>query len=620
MASSAHNIDDGDAGNNPSDVATRQAGTSSQKASGPTIQLPPALSVQQLADTMEASVIEVIKQLMRRGVMANINQVIDYDTAAIIVSDFGLRPQQLQENRSVATKPKVEEGAPPTDKDESSLLKARAPVVTILGHVDHGKTTLLDVIRKTSVTASEKGGITQHIGAYQVEAQGQKITFLDTPGHEAFTAMRARGAQVTDIAVLVVAADDGIMPQTREAIDHAKAADVPIVVAINKIDKAEASTEKVKQQLTDLDMVPEEWGGDTIVVPVSAQTQEGISDLLENILLVAEVAELKANPDREARGTVIEAKLDSARGPVATVLVQAGTLRVGDPFLVGETGGKVRAMFNESGQSIEEAGPSTPVEVLGIGTVPGAGDALVVCQAAKRGERARRRKGAEAVQATGTNNVEQLLAQVRTGDTKELNVILKTDVEGSGEAIRNALERLETDQVRVNVIRTGSGGVTETDVLLATASDAIILAFNTRCEAGARRLAEKEQVSVRFYNVIYDLTKDMEKAVSGLLEPVYREVVEAQAVVKEVFKVKGGKVAGIGVTEGKLGRNALIRVVRDGAVIHESRVKSLRHFKDEVKEVPSGSEGGIGVEGFDNFEAGDVIEAFRREEVESTAR
>ena len=615
--------DGGDAAEDSSATSSEGVGSKTQKAAPPTVKIPAAILVKQLAGLMKASEIEVIKQLMRRGVMAGINQVIDYETAATIVADFGFLPKPLEEPKVVGVLP-VADGYTPSKEEDPDLLQPRAPVVTILGHVDHGKTTLLDVIRKSSVASSEKGGITQHIGAYQVEVDGQRITFLDTPGHEAFTAMRARGAQVTDIAVLVVAADDGVMPQTREAIDHAKAADVPIVVAINKIDKPEANADRVKQQLADLGLVVEEWGGDTIMVPVSAKTEEGVLALLENILLVSEISELKANPDRRAQGVVVEAKLDTARGAVATVLVKSGTLKVGDTFSVGDTHGKVRALFDDKGQQTRQAGPSAAVEVLGIESVPRAGDTLIVEENGRRSrssiERDRRRKNAEAGQIVGGNNTEQLLAQANVGEAKDLNLILKTDVEGSGEAIRSSVERLANDEVKVKIIRTGSGVVTESDVLLAAASDATILAFNTRADAGAKRSAELEGVTIRHYDVIYDLITDMQAAVSGLVEPVYQEVVEAEAVVKEVFKVKGGKAAGIGVTDGKINRNAQVRVIREGAVIHTSSIKSLQHFKDAVRELTAGSEGGIGVEGFDDFEAGDTIETFRREEVESLPR
>ncbi len=585
-----------------------------RRPAAPIIKLPQALSVQQLADTMRANPINVIKQLMRRGVMANINQIINYETAAAISSDFGLQPQPVEEARSGSVKPDIDE------TEEHAQLQTRAPVVTILGHVDHGKTTLLDSIRETSVTATEKGGITQHIGAYQVDIEDRKITFLDTPGHEAFTAMRARGAQVTDIAILVVAADDGIMPQTREAIDHAKAAGVPIVVAVNKIDMEGANPDRVKQQMTDLGMVPEEWGGDTIVVPVSAQTQEGIPDLLENLLLVAEISELKADPSQHARGVVIEAKLDTTKGPIATVLVQTGTLYSGDSFIVGDTWGKVRAMFDDHGEPLKEAGPSIPVEVLGIDSVPHAGDPLIVDQEGKKAEKGRRRRrGADARQVTPVGNMERLMAQVSSGEAKELNVILKTDVEGSAEAIRGALEKLASDRVRIKIIRTSSGAVSENDVMLASASNAMIMGFNTRSETGARRLADIEGVPIRFYDVIYNLIDDAQQAALGLLEPEYKEVVEAQAVVKEIFKVKGGRVAGIGVTEGTLARNALVRVIRNGTRLHDSTIKSLQHYKDSVRELAPGTEGGIGVEGFQDFQPGDVVEAYRREEVKILA-
>ena len=624
MTASTSNKNGGKTPKVPSADADQAVQEQHQEDSHPTIKMPSAISVQQLADLIDVDGVEVIKQLMRQGVMANINQAIDYHTAATVALDFGFKSQQLTEGKGVSEAPEVDGSLPSDDEDDSGLMKPRAPVVTVLGHVDHGKTTLLDVIRKASVTALEKGGITQHIGAYQVEIDGQKITFLDTPGHEAFTAMRARGAKATDIAVLVVAAEDGVMPQTKEAIDHAKAANIPIVVAVNKIDKPEANADRVKQQLADLGMVTEEWGGDTIVVPVSAKTEEGVQDLLENILLVTEVSELKANPDRKARGVVIEAKLDTTRGPIATVLVQNGTLRVGDSFDVGETWGKVRAMFDDKGQQVEWAEPSTPVEVLGIDRVPRAGDMLVVQGNGKKGgtsaDRHRRKKRTDTGDSLGISNTDQLLAQVWAGEAKELNIILKTDVEGSGEAIRSALEGLDSKDVKVKVIRTSSGRVTESDVLLASASKAMVLAFITKCEEGARRLAEREGVEIRYRDVIYDLIKDVQGVVSGLQEPVYRDIVEARAMVKEVFKIKGGNAAGIGITEGKLSRNALARVVRGNTVIHESNIKSLRHFKDSVRELSAGSEGGIGIEGFNEFQSGDVIEAFRKEKVESPAQ
>ena len=583
--------------------------------SGPPLEIPSAIAVQSLSELMRASGIEVIKQLMRRGVMANITQVIDYETASIIASDFGFSPHL--EERKVRD---VRDARDAEAADEDENLVPRAPIVTILGHVDHGKTSLLDVIRNTSVTASEKGGITQHIGAYQVSVDGQPITFLDTPGHQAFTAMRARGAQVTDIAILVVAADDGVMPQTREAIDHAKAAKVPIIVAINKMDMAGANPDRIKQQLSELGLIPEEWGGDTIVVPLSAKTQEGIPDLLENIVLVAEVGELKSNPEGKARGVVVEAKLDSARGPIATVLIQSGTLKGGDRFFAGETKGKVRALFDHQGQRLSEAGPAFPVEVLGFDSVPRTGDILTAVEPGRKSTSAsERRERLMAVRDVWHGDDAALQAQVRVGYAKELNVILKTDVEGSGEALRSALEDLSTDEVAVKIIRTSSGIVTETDVLLASASDAVILAFNTRDDAGARRLADLESVNIRHYDIIYGMLDFVSAAVSGMLEPVYKETVEARALVKEVFEVKGGKAAGIGISEGRMSRNALIRVLRKGAVVHEGRIKSLRHFKDNVREIASGSEGGLGLDGFDNFEAGDELVAFRKELVPTAA-
>ncbi|MEE9249099.1 MAG: translation initiation factor IF-2, partial [Dehalococcoidia bacterium] len=466
-------------------ASTRQAGgVAVRKTSGPVLAIPAAISVKRLAELMRASNIEVIKQLMRRGIMANINQVIDFETASTIASDFGFRPSLSDEPKTTPTTQKPDTSPAPPEEEDTSLLQPRAPVVTILGHVDHGKTTLLDVIRRSSITSSEKGGITQHIGAYHVPVNDKQITFLDTPGHEAFTAMRARGTQVTDIAVLVIAADDGVMPQTREAIDHAKAAGVPIVVAINKIDMPAANVDRVKQQLTELNLVPEDWGGDTIVVPVSAKTEEGIPDLLENILLVAEIAELKVNPDRKAQGVVVEAKLDATRGAVATVLVQSGTLHVGDNFLVGNCRGKVRALFDDQGRRIQSAGPTIPVEVLGIESVPRAGDLLSVEESGRKPrssvERERQRREAEVGQGNNSTDIGSLLAQVRAGDTKEFNIILKTDVEGSSEAIRSAVEGLGNDEVIVKIIRTNSGVVTESDILLAAASNATVMAFNTR--------------------------------------------------------------------------------------------------------------------------------------------
>ncbi len=570
--------------------------------------LPRAISVVQLADALQVSPIEVMKQLIRRGVMASVNQVVDYDTATAVARDFNFEveePPKPQRQASVA-RPSVI-----AQKDQKDL-KIRPPVVTILGHVDHGKTTLLDAIRKTNVVASEVGGITQHIGAYQIEQQEQKITFLDTPGHEAFTAMRARGAQVTDIAILVVAADDGVMPQTVEAIDHVKAAGVPIIVAINKIDKPEANPERVKQQLTEHGLVIEEWGGDVIAVPVSAKQKIGIKELLDNILVVAEVSELKANPNQPAEGVVIEAKLDNTRGPVATVLVRTGTLKLGDIAVVGGTWGRIKAMFSDSGKRIKRAEPSTPVEVLGLDKVPMAGDRFQVATSEKSArsmmlqERPTLREGAP-------TTLETALSQVTTKGIKELNIVLKTDVQGSIEPIRDSLEGLSTEKARLKVLHVGTGSITEGDILLAIASKGIVIGFNSRPEPGARHLAETEGVDIRFYNIIYNLVDDVRKALEGILEPVITEVREGVGEVKAIFPAgKQGKVAGVFVSEGKLARGAPVRVIRGGKVLHTSSIASLRHFKEDVREMNAGMECGVAVEGFQDFQPGDILETFRK--------
>ncbi|HEY8495983.1 MAG TPA: translation initiation factor IF-2, partial [Limnochordales bacterium] len=489
----------------------------------------------------------------------------------------------------------------------------------------HGKTTLLDAIRETRVAATEAGGITQHIGAYQVEWNGKKITFLDTPGHEAFTAMRSRGAQVTDIAVLVVAADDGVMPQTIEAINHARAADVPIIVALNKIDKPDANPDRVKQQLADQGLIPEEWGGDTVVVPISALRRQGLDELLEMILLVAELRELKANPDRPARGVIIEAELDKGRGPVCTVLVKKGTLRLGDAVVAGHTAGKVRAMLDDRGQPLSEAGPATPVSVLGLDDVPMAGDELVVVAderlarelAARRREEMRQQE----MQRPARANLEQLFEQVKAGQLPELNIIIKGDVQGSVEALRGALEKLSRPDVRLNVIHAAVGGITKTDVDLAAAANAIIIGFNVRPDATARKVAEQENVDIRTYRVIYDAIEEMEKALEGMLEPEYREVVLGRAEVRALFRVPNvGTVAGCYVTEGKVVRGASVRVIRDGTVVHEGAMSSLKRFKDDVREVAQGYECGIGLEKFNDLKEGDVLEFFRMEQVARDGR
>ncbi|NPV25970.1 MAG: translation initiation factor IF-2 [Firmicutes bacterium] len=577
------------------------------------VKIPGAVTVQELAGLFKRSPAELIKKLMALGILATINQEVDPETAIILGTEFGINVE--------VEVPKTAEDLLEEIVDPPEYLVERPPVVTVMGHVDHGKTSLLDAIRETNVTAQEAGGITQHIGAYQVEINGKKITFIDTPGHEAFTAMRARGAQVTDIAILVVAADDGVMPQTIEAINHAKAAGVPIIVAINKIDKANANPDRVKQQLTEYGLVPEEWGGDTICVPVSAHTRENLDTLLEMILLVAEMSEIKANPNRPAKGTVIEAQLDKGRGPVATVLVQHGTLKVGDSILVGLTSGKVRAMIDDKGRRVKKAGPSTPVEVLGLSEVPMAGDIFQVVTDEKLARQItaerQNRKREEELQKTARVTLDDLFKQIKEGQVKELNIIIKADVQGSIEALRQALERLSTDEVRVNPIHGGVGAITETDVMLASASNAIIIGFNVRPDSNTRRAAEAEQVDIRLYRVIYDAIEDIKAAMSGLLEPEWKEVVLGRAEVRATFKIpKAGTVAGCYVTEGKITKTAEIRVIRDGIVIHEGKVESLRRFKDDVKEVSQGFECGLGIEKFNDIKEGDILEAFTMEKVQ----
>jgi len=572
--------------------------------------IPRTLTVNQLASLTKASSVEIIKELMKNGIMASINQVIDFETASLVARDMGFEPQEETRAEEVADRTAFEE-------EDASLLEPRPAVVTIMGHVDHGKTKLLDAIRKTNVVAQEVGGITQHIGAYQVDVHGQRITFIDTPGHEAFTAMRARGAKATDIAVLVVAADDGVMPQTIEAIDHAKAAGVPIVVAVNKIDLPDANPERVKQQLSEHSLLIEEWGGDVICVPVSAKTQQGLPELLENILLLAEIQELKANPHRPAAGVVIEAELDSSRGPMATVLVQTGTLRVGDVAVAGETWGRVKAMFDEWGHRRKTAGPATPAKVMGLTSVPQGGDLFTVLKdehlAREIVEERQREREAAALRPTQVVTLETFYGEVQAGKTRELNIVLKTDVQGTLDAARNALERLSEDTVKVNIIHAATGTVIESDVLLALASKGIVVGFNTRPEPGARRLAETEGVDIRYYEIIYELVDDVTKAVKGLLEPVYVEVVEGHAEVRQVFKVRSGKVAGSYVRDGQITRGASARVLRDSQVLHTSRVGSLRRFQEDVREVQAGYECGIGVEGFTDYQENDVIETFGRQ-------
>jgi translation initiation factor IF-2 len=571
------------------------------------IELPHSVAVRQLAELLQVSAVDIIKQLMRKGIFANINQLIDYDAAAAVVAAFGYEAR-LKPLAAASVSRKYRPQA-----EEAGGLKLRPPVVTIMGHVDHGKTRLLDAIRQTNVMGKEAGGITQHIGAYQVEVKGQKITFLDTPGHEAFTAMRARGAQITDITILVVAADDGVMPQTLEAIDHARAAGVPIVVAINKIDKPEANPERVKQQLSDAGLVIEEWGGDVVCVPISAKEKLGISELLENLLVVAEMEELKADPSRPAVGVVVEAKLDKSRGPMATVLVQNGTLKVGDTVVVGTTWGRVRAMFNDQGKRLRKAEPAAPVELLGLGGVPQAGDTLAAV-AGEQQARALLQKHEEMQQQARAVSLDNLYDRITAGEVKELNIILKADVQGSIEPIRNSLERLSNDKVKVRIIHSGSGNITESDVTLAVASKGLIIGFGNAVDAGAQRLASAEGVDIRTYDVIYNLVDDVDKALKGLLEPTYVEVIEGRAEVRALFPTgKKGKVAGVYVSEGRFSRGAAVRVRRGEQIPVESVVESLRRFKDSVNEVSAGMECGVGIKDFSDFAVGDILEIFRKE-------
>jgi translation initiation factor IF-2 len=564
--------------------------------------------------------VEVIKELMKNGVMAAINQSIDFETAAIVAHDLGFEPveQARHEPQPEEAAETVTRTRPVIEEAEGATLVARPPVVAVLGHVDHGKTSLLDAIRRTNVTAREAGGITQHIGAYQVKVNDHPITFIDTPGHEAFTAMRARGAQVTDIAILVVAADDGIMPQTLEAIDHGRAAGVPIVVAITKVDLPDAKIDRVKQQLAEQGLTIEEYGGDVIAVPVSAKTGEGIQDLLENILVAAEVLELKANPDRPAIGTVVEAEMNRTRGPTATVLVQTGTLNIGDVCVVSETWGRVKAMFDEHGKRIKSAGPGEPAVVLGLQEVPRAGDVLNVVADDKVArqmvlERLREREAA-ALHMQPRVSLDTLFGEISAGKVKDLNIILKTDVEGSIEPVRQSLEQLSTPETRVNVIHAASGAVNESDGNLAIASKGIIIAFNTRVEPGAQRLIEQEGVDVRQYNVIYQVVENVEKALQGMLEPVYHEVVSGHAEVRQVFELRRKPaVAGSYVTDGTLSRSDNVRVLRRGEVVKDTKVQSLRRFQEDVREVQTGFECGILLEDFAGFEVGDVLEFYRVE-------
>lgn len=569
------------------------------------------ITVQEFAHLLNKKSGEVIKKLIAMGVMATINQELDVDTLILLGSEFGT---------TVELKATKEEKLFAKNLDHPEDLTERPPVVTIMGHVDHGKTSLLDVIRHTSVTSTEAGGITQHIGAYQVEVKGKKITFLDTPGHEAFTAMRARGAQVTDIVIIVVAADDGVMPQTIEAINHSQAAKIPIIVAINKIDKEEANPERIKQALTEYNLVSEEWGGDTIFCNVSAKTKEGLGNLLEMILLMAEVSDLKANPNKNANGSIIEAKLDKGRGPVATVLVQNGTLNVGDYIIAGTAHGRIRAMQDDKGRILMKALPSTPVEIIGLSVVPQAGDSFNAVEDEHLAKEVISERTVQArektMQSQAHISLDDLFAQIKKGEIKDLNIIIKADVQGSIEAIKQSLERLSNEEVRVNIIHQGVGGITETDVMLASASNAIIIGFNVRPDANARKAADNQQIDLRLYRVIYDAIDDIKSALSGLLKPELKEVVVGRGEVRAVIKVpKVGFIAGCYITEGKVTRNNQIRVVRDGIVLHEGNISSLRRFKDDVKEVSSGFECGLSLENFHDFHEGDQFEAFTQEEI-----
>ena len=577
-----------------------------------TVKIPEEITVGDLANLLRRTAAEVIKEMFKLGVMASVNQTIDFDTAEIVATELGAK---VEKEVVVSIEERIIDDHEDTEED----LLPRDPVVVVMGHVDHGKTSILDAIRNASVASGEAGGITQHIGAYRVDLDGQKITFLDTPGHAAFTSMRARGAMATDIAVLVVAADDGIMPQTIEAINHAKAAGVQIIVAINKMDKEGANPDRVKQQLTEYGLVPEEWGGDTICVPVSAKTQMGIDNLLESILLVAEMAELKANPNRAARGVVIEARLDKGRGPIATILVQNGTLRVGDIIVAGQSVGRVRVMSNERGQRIKEAGPSVPVEITGLDTTPGAGDTFDVASDEKLArelvEKKKHDAKEEQFKAFQKVTLDNLFSSLQEGQIKELNIIVKADVQGSVEAVKQNLEKLSNEEVKVRVIHGGVGAINESDVQLAGVSNAIIVGFNVRPDTNAQSLAERDKVEMRMYRVIYDCIEEIEAAMKGMLAPKFREVALGRIEVRTVMNLSSaGKIAGSYVLEGKVTRNAQIRVVRDGIVITEDTISSLRRFKDDVKEVASGFECGIGLEKFNDIKEGDIFEAFMMEE------
>ena len=580
-----------------------------------TVKIPDEIGVGELASRMKKTGAEVVKCLMKNGVMASLSDVIDFDTAAIIAEELGCKV----EHEVIVT---IEERLIDTAEDKEEDLEPRAPVVVVMGHVDHGKTSLLDYIRHSDVASGEAGGITQHIGAYQVDVGGKPVTFLDTPGHEAFTAMRARGAMITDIAILVVAADDGIMPQTVESINHAKAANIPIIVAINKMDKPEANPERIKEQLTKYELVPEEWGGETIICPISAKTGQGIDSLLDMVVLTAEMQELKANPNRSAHGAVIEARLDKGRGPVATLLVQNGTLHQGDIIIAGTAVGRVRAMTNARGQKLTEAGPSVPVEIIGMGEVPGAGDDFhAVADERMARELVEQRKQEQKDRMNGPVgqkvSLEDLFSQIQAGEMKNLNIIVKADVQGSAEAVKSSLEKISNEEVRVRVIHCAVGAISESDVMLAATSGAIIVGFNVRPDNNARDSAARMNVDMRMYRVIYDAINEVEAAMKGMLAPKFKEVDLGRAEVRNVFRITGvGMVAGCYVTEGKMQRGAQMRLLRDNIVIYDGAIASLQRFKDSVKEVAQGYECGITFEKFQDIKEGDIIEAYLMEQIE----
>ncbi len=607
-----------------------KAKSGQKKKSSPPVQTPPVrkekelpkkisytdtLTVAELAKKLHREPSEIIKKLFMLGVIATINQELDKDAIELITSEYGV---EVEEKVSVD----ISDLESFITEDSPENLSERPPVVTIMGHVDHGKTTLLDSIRHTKVTQGEAGGITQHIGAYQVEINRKKITFLDTPGHAAFTTMRARGAQVTDITILVVAADDGVMPQTVEAINHAKAADVPIIVAVNKIDKPDANPERVMQELSEYGLIAEDWGGDTIFVPISALTGKGIDQLLEMILLVSEMEELKANPNRNAYGTVIEAKLDKGRGSVATLLVQNGTLKIGDPIVVGNTYGRVRAMVNDRGRRVKEAGPSAAVEITGLNEVPQAGDRFVVLEDEKTARQVGEARSQKALQETRNEtarvSLDKLFEQMKQGELKELNIIVKADVQGSAEALVASLQKIDVEGAKVNIIHTGVGAITESDIILATASNAIIVGFNVRPNPNAKRMAEEEKVDIRLHRIIYKVIDEIEQAMKGLLDPEYQEKVIGQAEVRTTFKVsRVGTIAGSYVTDGKVTRDSSVRLIRNGIVIFEGEIDSLKRFKDDVKEVSQGYECGITIKNFNDIKEGDIVEAYIMEEIKA---